>query len=432
MASTPENQKPSLSEILKTKTGLYFMDLPANINETDLQLYLQNYNDSITNIQIIMKTFTDVKKTVTRRALVKCIDHESAKKILTEMNQKRLKNFPVRILWDDRSAASLNMNANNLFVKNINKSKEPREIYEFFMQFGDIYSLKLQSFDGQNHIGNAYIDYIRKEDAEKCLKECNGKNFLGSILEIEMFNTKKNKDLVNNNNVSAPMNAQFNNNPANNYKPPSNFPASKNFIKPNFKPYKKSYASDNEKLQLLIKNVPKNLSEEQLVRYFGQIGYIKGLKFEATTKTQFMGGDFSGECTVNKGFAYLSYYTNEEALQAVLLLNNTYIPGTCWFAPLEVVFLNPENLKCTMIDNIPIIYNSYSDNIEELNDKIYYAINDYLAGLKKYEEDEINDLASKITGMLIEETNIDYLNALVCSKKFLEKKILEAKDLLHK
>ena len=64
---------------------------------------------------------------------------------------------------------------NNLYVKNIPKGKDPREIYEYFLKFGDVFSLKINENDKGDFTGTAFLTYYKEEDAKKCIEETTNK-----------------------------------------------------------------------------------------------------------------------------------------------------------------------------------------------------------------------------------------------------------------
>ena len=63
------------------------------------------------------------------------------------MNQKKLKNKSIRIMWDEKDFLQKNKdNKNNLYVKEIpkkiSKNKIAPEIFEYFFKFGKCFQSK--------------------------------------------------------------------------------------------------------------------------------------------------------------------------------------------------------------------------------------------------------------------------------------------------
>ena len=63
------------------------------------------------------------------------------------MNQKKLKNKSIRIMWDEKDFLQKNKdNKNNLYVKEIpkkiSKNKIAPEIFEYFFKFGICFQSK--------------------------------------------------------------------------------------------------------------------------------------------------------------------------------------------------------------------------------------------------------------------------------------------------
>ena len=64
------------------------------------------------------------------------------------MNLQKLKNKSIRIMWDEHDSSILYNTKNNLFFKGIPKNISPRIVYEYFLQFGNISSLKMTEEEG--------------------------------------------------------------------------------------------------------------------------------------------------------------------------------------------------------------------------------------------------------------------------------------------
>ena len=69
------------------------------------------------------------------------------------MNLRKLRGKSVRIMWDERDISIRYNIKNNIFIKGIPKTTTPREVYEYFLQFGDISSCKLNEKEDDTHNG---------------------------------------------------------------------------------------------------------------------------------------------------------------------------------------------------------------------------------------------------------------------------------------
>ena len=94
-------------------------------------------------------------------------------------------------MWDERDTTIRYNTKNNLFIKGILKKTTPREVYEYFLKFGDISSCKINEDEQGNHNGYGYITYYRGEDAQKAIDETKDKKiFDTNNIEICHFQKK--------------------------------------------------------------------------------------------------------------------------------------------------------------------------------------------------------------------------------------------------
>ena len=178
------------------KTMLYLTDLPYGIGILDIQDFLSQYKDSIvTIITPEMKQRNSAKGSFVIKVLFK--DNESADKCRKEMNLRKFRKKSVRIMWEERDTSLRYNTKNNLYIRGIPKTTTPREVYEYFIQFGDIFSCKVAEDEYGNHNGYGYITFYRHEDAEKAIQESKGKTIFGSNnVEISHFQ-KRNERMIN-------------------------------------------------------------------------------------------------------------------------------------------------------------------------------------------------------------------------------------------
>ena len=181
------------------KNILYISDLPYNTNETDIKLFFKRYGDSVSLITI-NKKFHNENDTRPISAKVIFKDFFTANQARIEMNLRKLKGHAIRLMWEERDNSIRYSSTTNLFVKGIPFNVQPREVYEYFMKFGDISSAKLKDDQDGNHLGYGYVTYYSPESAEKAIKNANGKMIWGGgPLQVDYFK-KKNERLT----VSGP------------------------------------------------------------------------------------------------------------------------------------------------------------------------------------------------------------------------------------
>ena len=175
------------------KNILYISDLPYNTNDTDLKLFFKRYGDNVSYISINHKFHNDDTRPINAKVIFK--DYNTANQARIEMNLRKLKCHAIRLMWEERDNSIRSNSRTNLFVKGIPFNVQPREVYEYFMKFGDISSAKLKDDADGNHFGYGYVTYYSPESAENAIKNSNGKIIWGnSPLQVDYFK-KKNERL---------------------------------------------------------------------------------------------------------------------------------------------------------------------------------------------------------------------------------------------
>lgn len=389
------------------KTMLYLTDLPYRISILDIQDFLSKYKDDIAKIMSPEMNQRNIIKGKPIAIKVLFKNNESADKCRKEMNLKKLWNKSVRIMWEE-SNTSLRYNIkNNIFIKGIPKTTTPREVYEYFMQFGDIFSCKVPEDEQGKHKGYGYITYYSNEDAEKALKETKGKKIFDSLnVEIEHFQ-KKNERMINNNNENNNHKIYINNLPekytiaelnslckeygnvlnANifsdrigqkfgiveftneNEAKDAMSKLNEKIIEKDDKKNKLSvqiYQTQFEhkqfllnqsmkmketkaKCNLYIKNIPLTAKEEDLEKVFSKYGEITSIRIQ---KDKIENKDNKDKIElVSKGFGFISFDKPEEAKKALEEMDQKFLPGfEGWNKPLDIDYHLTKNER-QFVDN---------------------------------------------------------------------------------
>ena len=182
-----------MSSNIKDKKTIILFDLSSDTNKEDIESFLSQYKTQIESIQLTEKK--PYKATVTFK------ENKSANECRINMNQKKLKKKSIRIVWEEKDFLQKNKDSkNNLYIKNLPKNKSSREIYEYFVKFGDIFSIKINEDEQGNHNGTAFLTYYSPEDAKKAIDETNGKKIWDSDMEVQyQKNTDKSHNINDNN-----------------------------------------------------------------------------------------------------------------------------------------------------------------------------------------------------------------------------------------
>ena len=364
--------------ISQEKTMLYLTDFPFPITVAEVKDFLSKYSESI-----IMINLDQNPKNKDKRKAMKVLfkDFESANKCRKEMNLQKIKNKSIRIMWDERDSSITHNTKNNLFFKGIPKSVTPRQVYEYFMQFGDISSCKMTEDDNGNHYGYGYITYYNSDDAKKAIENSKDKKiFESNILEVTYFQ-KRNERIIN----SAELNNQkiyISNLPekcttANLTELCAEYGEVKscnifidnlgksfgivlfssekeakdvlekldgkeiNGVKLSVKLYQtkfehKQYLENttqrlkdqNYNCNLHIRNIPLTAKEEDLIKIFSKYGKVTSCRIEKNkVDKKEKESDNPKIELISKGFGYVSFDNAESAKNAIEALNGKYLPG---------------------------------------------------------------------------------------------------------
>ena len=394
------------------KTILYLSELPLQINIQDIEIFLSKYRDKIIYINIDNRNM-EKKKSLAVKVFFR--DSESANNCRIEMNLKKLKGKSIRIMWDERDSSIRYNTKNNIFVKGIPKTTTPREVYEYFLKFGDISSAKIMEDEIGNHFGYGYITYYNENDAEKAITESNGKKIWDSILQVTKFQKKNERGY---NEIEIDSHKMY----------ISNFPQTYNvedlkkfcqeygnvqnceiltdklgqkfgIVLFNSQPEAKDVINklsgkelEGKKLiaesfqqkyvhrqfqqnktaklteqfrncDLHLRNIPLTATEEDINKIFSKYGIVNSVKIEKKPITR---GDKTE--IVSQGFGYVQYDNPESAQKAIDELNQRYLPGfEAWNRPIEICIFIPKYERQNLINN------EFYDNQRMLtNQPMYY------------------------------------------------------------
>jgi len=81
----------------------------------------------------------------------------------------------------------MNNREGNLFVKNVDPSKTPKEFHEFFNEKVQVINSTLKTDQNGDSLGYGYVQFATKEQAEQVKAELNGTKFGENDIVIESF-----------------------------------------------------------------------------------------------------------------------------------------------------------------------------------------------------------------------------------------------------
>ena len=312
------------SENATQKINLILCDLPQGITESELESFLSPYKKSIESIHINEKN--------PQKANVTFNDSEVANKCRKEMNQRKIKNNNIRIMREEKYFLQKNKETkNNLYVKNIPKEKDARELYEYFLQFGDVFSLKVNENEKMDFPKTAFLTYYKEEDAKKCIDNTTNKKIWGSDMEVQYQKNTNEKGYNNNHN-----NYHSNYNNYNNY--------------------------SNRNLKINITNLPDNYTDKEISKLCEEFGKCEICDIKTNRYGKFAIVKFSKESEAKTALEKLN---NKEIAQKKLVVKelhyNNYNNNSQHYPNYNNYNKRP--------NNFPFFYNYPLPKIEEQYEK---------------------------------------------------------------
>jgi polyadenylate-binding protein len=213
---------------------------------------------------------------VTRRSLgyayVNFQQPADAERALDLMNFEVLKDRPMRIMWSQRDPSLRRSGVGNVFIKNLDKSIDNKQMYDTFSSFGNILSCKVAQDAEGNSKGYGFVHFETEEAAQYAIQETNGMLLFDKKVFVGRFVPRKERE--------------------------------------------KELGEKAKKFtNVYVKNFGEEMSEDKLHEMFGKYGKITSFKIMA---------EDTGKL---KGFCFVSYEDAESAEKAVKELDGMDLGG---------------------------------------------------------------------------------------------------------
>ena len=213
---------------------------------------------------------------ITRQSLgyayVNFYKHSDAKMALDTMNYDLLNGRSMRIMWSQYDLSLRRSRPGNVFIKNLDKSIDTKNLKDIFSVFGNILSCKVPMDPNGDSKCHGFIQFENEEDANKAIKKVNGMLVENKKVYVSHFMPKKEREKV-------------------------------------------LRAKANKFSNIFIKNFDNDFGDEKLHDIFSQFGEISSYKVAV------------GPDGKNKGFGFVSFKDSESAQKAVEDMNGKEING---------------------------------------------------------------------------------------------------------
>ncbi|KAA0195236.1 Polyadenylate-binding protein 1 [Fasciolopsis buskii] len=253
------------------QTSLYVGDLHPNVSEAMLHSKFLEIGN-VLSVRICRDLAT---RTSLGYGYVNFEDPKDAERALENLNYEPLNGRPIRLMWSQRDPSLRKSGRGNIFIKNLEKGIEQKELYDAFGFFGRILSCKIAMDEHGNSKGYGFVHFEKEECAERAIEKINGMLIRDRVVYVGKF-------IPSSDRKSASGKLRFNN--------------------------------------IYVKNFPPDTTDEKLREMFSEFGEIKSCCVEK---------DAEGK---SKGFGFVCFLDPDHAEQAVKTMHGKEINGRALYA----------------------------------------------------------------------------------------------------
>jgi polyadenylate-binding protein len=242
---------------------LYVGNLKPGTGNQQLYDFFTTHKFSVVHAHVKVST-RDVSNVY---GVVKFSSEAEAQKALDLLNNSELEERKIRLMWwnPGHSAIKDKVNA-NVYVKDLDLSLTQKDLSERFSVFGNILSVKLETFSDGSSKGFGFVQFEETEEATKAISDMDGIEWLGKKITVCEFRKRAERE-----------------------------------------------EHKGVKNNLYCRNFPSDYDEEKLQTLFGKYGEITSILIKPSED--------------GKKQAFICFESGEQAQEAVQNLNGTKVEG---------------------------------------------------------------------------------------------------------